>query len=534
MAMAGAEHPSEPAEARAQPEPPAQPILAPFRGWLVKPEWSERVISRAYDNLTLEERRSIAAANPYSYVNVTRSSEDLADGDDFSLDGFVSKGAAALSRLLKAEVFSPTGRPAVYLYRMTHDRGAQTGVICTAAVRGLSDGRIRLHENVRDAHTELLAAHLMGVGTSSNPVALTVKTGGSNDTKGGNDTGGKTGGSNDTKGGNDTGGKTGGGKHTKGGNDTGGKTGGGKHTSSDTGGGSETRGDNTKGNNTGNDTRGGEQTGSDNGGGEQTGGELTAMMDEITAASPAELVFGSSQVHHEIWTAPEESTVPLLALLDGKVLYVTDGHHRLAAAQKALAAEPHNRMLQRTLVAVYPSHEMHVEAFHRMVSDRRHSRPSESLAALAAAAEELKPVRGPLEAWPRRRGQVGIYVGGSGTWHQMRLPGAPAGSSAVGSLDVELLRRRILDPVLGTDELSERGAVEYLPEPAGITELVRRCDAENRIGFVMHPVSVGELINVADENGRMPPKSSFFTPKPRSGALLRMLGRGATAHLPPS
>ncbi|MCY3616549.1 MAG: DUF1015 family protein, partial [Acidimicrobiaceae bacterium] len=75
-------------------------VLEPFAGWLVKPEWADRVISRAYDNLTPGQRRSIARENPYSYVNVTRSSEDLLDDENLSLDHLVTQGAAALTRLL--------------------------------------------------------------------------------------------------------------------------------------------------------------------------------------------------------------------------------------------------------------------------------------------------------------------------------------------------------------------------------------------------------------------------------------------------
>ena len=88
------------------------PMLTPFAGWLVKPEWADRVISRAYDNLTPGQRRSIVRENPYSYVNVTRSSEDLLDDEDLSIDTLVTQGAAALTRLLDAEVFAPTGRRA--------------------------------------------------------------------------------------------------------------------------------------------------------------------------------------------------------------------------------------------------------------------------------------------------------------------------------------------------------------------------------------------------------------------------------------
>lgn len=418
----------------------AAPLVAPFKGWLVKPKWADRVISRAYDNLTLAQRRAIAAANPYSYVNVTRSSEDLVDNEDLSLERLVTQGGAALRRLLSQEVFTPTGRPAVYLYRMTYERGAQTGVICTVDVQAVSDGRIRLHENVRDAHTELLTAHLLGVGAASSPVALAV----------------------------------------------------------------------------------------------ETKGRLTALLDELTASAKPELVFGSSLVHHEIWTVPEASTEALLGLFNHKVLYVTDGHHRLAAAQRALAYDPHNVLLSRSLAAVYPADQLHVEAFHRIVIRRRFAHTTDILPAMATAVKKLEPVRTPRQAQPQRRGEVGVYVGGEGRWLRMTLPSVAAGSAAVDALDVELLRSHVLDPVLGADELGTRSAVAYLPEQAGIRQLVQRCDTENRIGFVMHPVSVRELMNVADEDARMPPKSSFFAPKPRSGAFLRLLARGATADLPPS
>ena len=257
----------------------AEPMLAPLAGWLVKPEWADRVISRAYDNLTPGQRRSIVRDNPYSYVNVTRSSEDLLDDEDLSIDRLVTQGASALSRLLDAEVFAPTGRRAVYMYRLTHARGSQTGLICTVAVGGLGDGRIRIHEGVREDRTELLTAHLLGVGATSHPVALTVR----------------------------------------------------------------------------------------------AEAEFTALLDETAAAAPAELEFGSDLVRHQIWTVPAERTDGLLAALAGRVLYVTDGHHRSAAAQRALAHRSGDPVLARTLAAVFPHRQLHVEAYHRIVADQRHA-----------------------------------------------------------------------------------------------------------------------------------------------------------------
>ncbi len=412
---------------------PSEPLVAPFAGWLVHPDWAERVISRAYDNLSPQQRRTLIAANPYSYMNVTRSREDLFDDADVSHERLVAEGAAALARLLDANVFTPTGRPALYLYRLTHEHGIQTGVVCTVSVRGFADGRIRIHENVHDDRADLLTAHLTRVGATSSPVAMAVG----------------------------------------------------------------------------------------------ASKALHSRLDEITNAAPADLEFGSTSVRHQIWTVPEDRTESLAATLSENVLYVTDGHHRSAAAVRALAAEPGDPALARTMAVVFTDDQLYVQAFHRLASDRHKRSAKDCLAAIADAAE-VSSASSSVQARPLRRGFAGLYLGGS--WHQMELPPA-VGNSAVNRLDVERLRRSVLNPVLGANELGQPGSVDYVPASLGLDELARRCDAEDRVGFALHPMTVRELMAVADESGLMPPKSSFFAPKPRSGVFLRVLGRGATSHL---
>ena len=413
-----------------------EPLVAAFNGWLVHSDWAERVISRAYDNLSPQQRRALVAANPYSYMNVTRSREDLLDNADSSPDGLVGEGAAALTRLLKANAFTATGRSALYLYRLSHKQGMQTGVVCTVPVRGFDDGRIRIHENVHNDRASLLTAHLQGVGATSSPVAMAVR----------------------------------------------------------------------------------------------STAELYRQLMDITLAVPADLEFGSTAVRHQIWTVPENRTESLAAAFDDQVLYVTDGHHRSAAAVRALAAEPNDPTLARTLAVVFPDEQLHVQSFHRLVADQHDRRTEDCLEALSELAE-VTPVFSSFAARPSSPGIAGLYLGGS--WHRLELPPA-TGNGAVSRLDVERLRRSILGPVLGADELNQQGTVDYLPASAGFDELARRCDEEHRVGFALHPLSVRELMAVADESGLMPPKSSFFAPKPRSGVFLRVLGRGATSHLAPS
>lgn len=415
---------------------PGEPLVAPFAGMVVHPDWAERVISRAYDNLSPLQRQALVASNPYSYMNVTRSREDLFDNTILSQEDLVMEGAAALVRLLNAEAFTATGRPALYLYRLTHKQGMQTGVVCTVPVRGFGDGRIRIHENVHDDRSDLLTAHLQGVGATSSPVAMAVR------------------------------------------------------ASSD----------------------------------------LFHQLSHITSSVPADLEFGSTAVRHQIWTVPDSRTESLAGTFENHVLYVTDGHHRSAAAVRALAAEPNDPVLARMLAVVFPDEQLHVQAFHRLAIDQHDRGAEECLAALDDVAE-VKRVFSSMQARPLNRGIVGLYLGGS--WYQMELP-PPVGNGAVNRLDVERLRRSILDPVLGIEELGQPGEVDYLPGSLGLDELARRCDAENRVGFALHPMTSRELMSVADERGLMPPKSSFFAPKPRSGVFLRVLGRGATAHLPGS
>ncbi len=413
-----------------------EPTIAPFAGWLVKPEWADLVISRAHDHTSPDERRAIMASNPYSYVNVTRSSDDITENEGLSIPDLVEQSSTALTRLLDAGAFSPAKRPVLYLYRMTGEDSSQTGIVGTVPVRGLADGRIRVHEGVRRDRTELIASHLVGVGATSTPVALTLR----------------------------------------------------------------------------------------------APDGLEDAMAEITTAEPPNLEFGSSAVHHQIWTVPAGYTDRLVALVDGVTLYVTDGHHRSAAAERALASEPDNRLLTRTLAVVFPDDRLHVIAFHRLVSNHTHLSPTAVLAALAGVAS-VEPAVAAEEALPRAKGEIGLYLARS--WYRLTLP-APTATEAVARLDVERLRRHVIDPILGTDELDNDGTVDYLPESAGLGELVRRCDHEDRLGFVVHPLSVSEMMDVADESAVMPPKSSFFTPKPRSGVFLRVLSRGATSHLPPS
>ena len=410
-------------------------LFAPFRGWLIQPDWASRVVAGAYDAKTPDERRAIVAGNPYSYFGVTRSGEDLAPGDEPDEEDLLHLGAETLTRILDVGAFAPTPHRAFYAYRLVHGDHTQTGVVGALDLDGLQDGRVLTHENVRPERTTLLGRHLEVVGATSSPIALT-------------------------------------------------------HEPDE-------------------DVRSILAT----------AGTRVPDVDHVVEG-----------VQHIVWTLTTGESGRVETLLDGNEVFITDGHHRTAAALAGRAAHPGDEPFARTLAVVFPADELCVEAFHRRAVDVELRGPDELRASLTTVGT-VTPAADAEAAAPTARGEVGVYH--HGTWTRLVLDPLER-PSALASLDAERLRRDVIGHVFGIDELAPDSGVDYVPGPSGVGELVARCDDDGMLGFVVHPTGVNDLMAVAAAGDLMPPKSSYFAPKPRSGVFLRVLGSGATAHLPPS
>jgi uncharacterized protein (DUF1015 family) len=411
------------------------PLFAPFKGWLVRPEWASRVVAGAYDSKTPSERRAIVQTNPYSYFGVTRSAEDLAPDEVADNEQLLQLGAETLSRILAAGAFEPSDHPAFYAYRLVYRDHMQTGIVGALDIEGLRDGRVLTHENVQPERARLLGHHLEVVGATSSPIALT----------------------------------------------------------------------------------------------HEPDPELRMLLADASVRPP-DVDHVLEDLHHVIWTldATESSRVEEL-LADSRV-YVTDGHHRSAAALAGREAHPDEAPFGRTLAVLFPADELRVEAFHRRAADVDR-RTSDDLRVSLETVGTVTTASNADEAAPRARGEIGVYH--DGTWAKLVLDPQER-PSALASLDVERLRRDVLGHVLGVDELAPGSGVDYVPGPLGVAELTARCDGDGMLGFLVYPTDIHDLMAVADAGELMPPKSSYFAPKPRSGVFLRILGIGATAHLPPS
>ncbi len=235
------------------------------------------------------------------------------------------------------------------------------------------------------------------------------------------------------------------------------------------------------------------------------------------------------EVRHQVWTLTPDESNAVAQRLSAAIVYVTDGHHRSAAALVGAKGRDEGAF-QRTLAVLFPNDALRVEAFHRRCFDTNKRDVAGLIDALATVGS-IEAVASQEEARPQGKGEIGVYR--SGRWWRLLLHPVER-EGALAQLDVERLRRDVISRLLGVDELRPDSGVDYVPAPSGIDEVVSRCDEDGRLGFIMHPTSIEDLMAVADAHDLMPPKSSYVAPKPRSGIFLRVLGTGATAHLEPS
>jgi len=203
-------------------------------------------------------------------------------------------------------------------------------------------------------------------------------------------------------------------------------------------------------------------------------------------------------------------------------LYVADGHHRAKSASRtreALAAENPDHdgteAYNRVMAVVFPDDQLTILPYNRVVTDVGAQGVAGALDAIRAIAE-LTPVD---SATPEERGAIHVY--GDGRWYGMRL--SPTRDGVAAGLDVALLQDQVLEPVFGIADPRRDTRIDFVGGARGTEELERRADAAGGVAFSMFPTSLSELFAVADAGEIMPPKSTWFEPKLRSGLFVHRI-----------
>jgi uncharacterized protein (DUF1015 family) len=239
-------------------------------------------------------------------------------------------------------------------------------------------------------------------------------------------------------------------------------------------------------------------------------------MEEVAAGEPLYDFTADDGIIHTIWKA--DNPTGFVAAFEGiEHLYVADGHHRCKAASRAAAEVGSGSDEEASFfpAVLFPMAEMEIMAYNRVVKQLP-GKPDDFL-------EELRKrfdVESVTDSRPSRRGEVCMYLPGS--WHRFSLPDASSDDVA-SQLDVARLSEHVLEPLLGIRDPRTDKNIAFVGGIRGTGELERVVDSgEAAVAFSMYPTSIQELVDVSDAGQLMPPKSTWFEPKLRSGLLVHL------------
>ncbi len=252
---------------------------------------------------------------------------------------------------------------------------------------------------------------------------------------------------------------------------------------------------------------------------------VAAVVTEVTATVPEYAFSTDDGVEHTFWVvdAPRHVSGLHAGFADLPRLYVADGHHRSAAAARV-------HQLRRSLsgaaadgshdvfpAVIFPTEELQILSYNRAVTDLAGHSAERLLEALGRDFT-VRPLPGPPQV--SHRHTLAMYL--AGHWHELRArPGRVDGSDPIAGLDVSLLQDRVLGPLLGIGDPRTDARLRFVGGIRGHGELVRLVDGgAAAVAFSLHPTSTGELLEVADRGLVMPPKSTWFEPKLRSGLFV--------------
>jgi uncharacterized protein (DUF1015 family) len=257
--------------------------------------------------------------------------------------------------------------------------------------------------------------------------------------------------------------------------------------------------------------------------------EIIDLFEGITTRPPDTNFLAADDVRHELWVVDDSATVQKITAAFGKLpsLYIADGHHRSASAsevcrrmkakQPAITGEePFNFFLN----VIFPDNHLRILAYNRVVTDCN----GLSLADLLVRAESAFSIaKSPKEVLPAQPHEFGLYSDGS--WYRLvAKPGTWDEASATKSIDASILGDNLIAPVLGITDPKTDDRIDFVGGIRGNKELVKLVDSgKYTLAFSLYPTSVAQLLRVADAGEVMPPKSTWFEPKLRSGMVVNLL-----------
>ncbi len=259
--------------------------------------------------------------------------------------------------------------------------------------------------------------------------------------------------------------------------------------------------------------------------------DIDAIVSDVTASEPEyDFISDLDGFRHTFWVIEDEKTIQQITAIFSTIpaMYIADGHHRSAAAalvgnEKKLQNPNHtgNEEYNYFLAVCFPDNQLNVIDYNRVVKDLNGLSENEFLAKLAE--DFIVEKKGTDIYKPDKLHNFSLYL--DGEWYSLTAKqGRYDDNDPIGILDVTVSSNLILDKILGIKDLRTDKRIDFVGGIRGLTELKRRVDSgEMKVALALYPVTMQQIIDIADSGNIMPPKTTWFEPKLRSGLIVHEL-----------
>ena len=258
---------------------------------------------------------------------------------------------------------------------------------------------------------------------------------------------------------------------------------------------------------------------------------LDEVIEKETEKEPLYDFFAEDGVRHTVWTTSSECIDKKIedAFKSLDALYIADGHHRCASAVKVgikrreeVGSYDGSEEFNYFLSVIFPSKALKILDYNRLVKDLNGHTPKDFLKILEEKVGKITPASSSEPYRPQKKHEVGLFL--DGKWYALEFYKELCGAEkAVDRLDCAILQNNVLSPILGIGDPRTDKRIDFAGGIRGLYYLEERCNSDMTLAISMYPTSLDDLMAVADSGDVMPPKSTWFEPKLRSGILIHKI-----------
>lgn len=408
--------------------------IKPFQCIRPTQENASSVAALPYDVYNRTEACLEVKNKPLSFLNIDRAETQFGEDVDTYADCVYDKARELLDKAIAEGVFLTDSEAAYYIYELTMDGRAQTGIVACASIDDYLNNRIKKHEKTRADKEVDRINHVDRTSAQTGPIFLAYRA---------------------------------------------------KEV-------------------------------------------INQIVDHRKETEPLYDFVSSDGIRHSVWKISDEKDVKSIfdAFASIDSIYIADGHHRAASAVKvglkrreAYPDYDGTEEFNTFLSVLFPDEQLMIMPYNRVVKDLNGYTKEEFLK--ACEVDFTVENYGTEAFYPKSKGAFGMYL--EGEWYLLTAKPQILSKDPVNGLDVAILQNHLLTPILGIGDPRLDKRIDFVGGIRGLSELEKRANSDMKLAFSMYPTSIHELFDVADADLLMPPKSTWFEPKLRSGLFIHRI-----------